>query len=93
MRSADHEAIAQAVALFDASSEAYAQHFQQLEHWRERLIEEDTALPEFIEKWPGCEVQKLRQLIRNARKERSEDKPPAQSRKLFRYLRDICEQQ
>jgi len=91
MRSADHEAIAQAVALFDASSEAYAQHFQQIEHWRERLIEEDSALPEFIETWPACEVQKLRQLIRNARKERSEDKPPAQARKLFRYLREVCE--
>ncbi|WP_114418514.1 ribosome biogenesis factor YjgA [Marinospirillum perlucidum] len=91
MRSADHEAINQAVALFDASSEAYAQHFQQLELWRERLINEEAALAEFIEQWPGCDVQKLRQLIRNTRKERQAEKPPAQARKLFRYLREICE--
>jgi len=91
MRSADHEAIAEAVALFDASSEAYALHFQQLEHWRERLIEDEKALAEFIASWPECEVQKLRQLIRNARKEREEGKPPAQTKKLFRYLREVCE--
>lgn len=91
MRATDHQAIQQAVDLFDASSEAYAQHFQQLEHWRERLLQEDDALSAFIEQWPECDIQKLRQLVRNARKERDAEKPPAQARKLFRYLREVCE--
>ncbi|SFC03783.1 ribosome-associated protein [Marinospirillum celere] len=91
MRSADHQAIQAAVDLFDASSEAYAQHFQQLELWRERLIQDESAVAEFIERWPACDIQKLRQLIRNARKERDAEKPPAQARKLFRYLREVCE--
>ncbi len=93
MRSADAPAIQQAVDLFDASSDAYAQHFQQLEHWRERLLDEEAALAEFINAYPECEVQKLRQLIRNARKERDQNKPPASSRKLFRYLRELAETQ
>ncbi|WP_416885003.1 ribosome biogenesis factor YjgA [Marinospirillum sp.] len=91
LRSAEHEQIQLGVDRFDASSDAYAQHFQQLEHWRERLIVDDSALQEFVALWPECEVQLLRQLIRNARKEREEEKPPAQARKLFRFLRDLAE--
>ena len=91
IRSLDHESLARGVDLFDASSEAHAQHFQQLELWRERLINEDAAVAEFIQQWPGCDQQKLRQLIRNARKELSAGKPPAQARKLFRFLREICD--
>ena len=89
MRSADVAAIQKGVELFDASSDAHAQHFQQLELWRERLLNEEAALAEFIDLHPECEAQKLRQLIRNARKEREQDKPPAQARKLFRYLREL----
>lgn len=91
IRSTDTEALTRAIDLFDASSEAYAQHFQQLENWRERLLEEDAALAEFVRCWPACEIQKLRQLVRNARKEKEANKPPAQARKLFRYLREVCE--
>ena len=91
MRNRDHAAIQAGMERYDSSSEAHARHFNQLEHWRERLIEDDAALAEFMAAWPACEAQKIRQLIRNTRQERAAEKPPNNARKLFRYLRDICE--
>ena len=91
MRSRDSESIQTAMDIYDSSSSAHAQHFQNLEYWRDRLIAEDTALAEFVELWPECEVQLVRQLIRNTRQEIAAEKPPANSRKLFRYLRKLAD--
>ncbi len=61
--------------------------------WRERLIgDENGALEEFISKHPDVDRQKLRQMIRNAQKEASSNKPPKWSRELFRYIRTLTEQ-
>ncbi len=91
MRSRDSEKIQAAMDIYDSSSSVHAQHFQNLEYWRDRLIAEDAALAEFVELWPSCEVQLLRQMIRNTRQEAATEKPPATSRKLFRYLRKLAE--
>ena len=91
LRQRDHDSIKSALEIFDSSSAAHNRHFQQLEYWRDRLIAEDNALEEFINLWPNCEIQLLRQLIRNARQELAAAKPPANSRKLFRYLRELAE--
>lgn len=93
MRQADAEAIRQALALFDSASALHNQHFHELERWRERLLNEgNSALASYVESHPQVDVQHLRQLIRNALKERAQNKPPAQARKLFRYLREVSEQ-
>ena len=61
------------------------------EKWRERLIaNEGGALEEFISKFPTVDRQKLRQMIRNAQKETSNNKPPKWSRELFRYIRGFA---
>jgi len=60
------------------------------ELWRERLIEEgQTAMTEFMSKYPQADAGQIRQLIRNANKELQTNKPPKSSRTLFRYLRTI----
>ena len=62
----------------------------QLEAWRDRLIAEgDRALEDFLAQHEQADRQHLRQLIRQAQKERAENKPPRTSRALFRYLRDL----
>ena len=43
-----------------------------------------------LEAFPGGDRQLLRQLIRQHRREVEADKPPAASRKLFRYLRELA---
>ncbi len=66
----------------------------QAEHWRDKLLSADDAqLAAFVERYPQCDRTYLRQLVRNARKERDLDKPPRSARQLFRYLRQLSEQQ
>lgn len=92
MRHADADAIQEALDRFDSASAAHNQHFHALEQWRERLIcGGNEALQAYIEAHPQVDVQHLRQLVRNASKEREQNKPPAQARKLFRYLREVSE--
>lgn len=43
------------------------------EHWRDRLIADDEALEAWLAEHPGTDIQQLRALIRQARK----DAPPA----------------
>ena len=70
------------------SAQATARH-RRLEAWRERLIGDDGALTAFAAEYPGADVQVLRTLIRNARKEAAEGKPPRAFRELFRSIKDI----
>jgi ribosome-associated protein len=63
--------------------------FHRLEKWRDRLIEEgDDAVEAFVVEFPDAERQALRQLIRNARRERDQGKPPTSARRLFKLIRD-----
>lgn len=63
------------------------------EKWRERLLgNESGALEAFISEHPDVDRQKIRQMIRNAQKEMSNNKPPKWSRELFRYIRSLTEQ-
>src|SRR3546814_14583921 len=41
------------------------------ERWRDRLLADDAAITEWVAAHPGIEVQPLRTLIRNARRERA----------------------
>lgn len=65
-------------------------YFHMLEAWRERLITEDsTALTEFFTLYPLAERQYLRQLVQNAKKERLSAKSTAAAKLLFRYLKEL----
>lgn len=67
--------------------------FKQSERWREQLLEDEkSSLQDFISRWPTVDRQKLRQLIRNARKEMAQNKPPKSSRELFRLIRETIEE-
>ncbi|MBR9771304.1 MAG: DUF615 domain-containing protein, partial [Gammaproteobacteria bacterium] len=83
MRKEDLEAIQ---AVFDDIEKAQVQRdhaFLRLEKWRDRLIEEgDDAVEPFLEDYPQADRQALRQLIRNARKEREQNKPPTNAKRL-----------
>ncbi|WP_426416079.1 ribosome biogenesis factor YjgA [Aestuariirhabdus sp. LZHN29] len=92
MRDEDLEPLQQAVDRLDTSSAEYNRIFHQLERWRERLISEgNETLQEYLDTYPAADIQHLRQLIRNSRKELELQKPLASSRKLFRYLREQSE--
>jgi ribosome-associated protein len=89
MRELDPEPIrAQLGALEGSSAQAAAAH-RRLEAWRVRLLSDDEALTRFAAEHPGTDLQELRSLIRNARKEAKEGKPPRAYREIFRVLKTI----
>jgi ribosome-associated protein len=91
MRGVDPEPVRAALAAIEGRSVAARASQRRLEGWRERLIGDDAALTAFASEHPGADFQALRALIRNARKEIAESKPPRAQRELFRLIRDINE--
>ena len=89
MRDVDAEPIRARMAELEGSSAQATARHRRLEAWRERLIGDDEALTAFAAEHPGADLQTLRALIRNARKEAKENKPPRAFRELFRVLKDI----
>ena len=77
-------------AITGHSARAAAQH-RRLEGWRERLLGNDEALTAFAAEHPGADLQALRTLIRNARKEQKEAKPPRAYRELFRLIKECSD--
>jgi ribosome-associated protein len=74
-------------AITGHSAQAAAQH-RRLEGWRERLLADDAALTAFAAEHPDADLQALRTLIRNTRKEQKESKPPRAYRELFRLIKE-----
>lgn len=60
-----------------------------LERWRSRLMADDAALADLLAAHPGADAQRLRTLIRNAKREAEAGKPPKSFRELFQLLREI----
>jgi ribosome-associated protein len=60
-------------------------------HWieetRERLITDDEAFTAFVREHPSADAQTGRMLIRNARKEAQQGKPPRSFRELFQWIK------
>jgi ribosome-associated protein len=90
MREIDAEPIRAALAALAGHSAAARAQQRRLEQWRARLIEDDAALTEFAAEAAGAraDLQALRALIRNARREIAENRPPRAQRELFRLLRE-----
>ena len=60
-----------------------------LERRREKLLANDAALTELLGQYPQADAQQLRALIRNARKEQAENKPPKAYREIFQVLKEL----
>jgi ribosome-associated protein len=89
MRKVDPEPVRAALAMSAGQSALARAQQRRLEGWRERLVGDDGALTAFAAEHPGADLQELRTLIRNARKEIADSKPPRAQRELFRVLRDL----
>lgn len=70
-----------------SKSEAAALHA--IERQRERLLADDNALTDLCAQQPTLNVQQLRTLIRNARKEQADNKPPKAYREIFQILKSL----
>ncbi len=64
--------------------------FHEIEEWRDRLLDgDDEVINQAVNRFQGADRQYLRQLVRNARKEHSQEKPPKSARLLFQYLKGL----
>ncbi len=92
MRTLDEEEVALIQKTIDSwkgASKAETAAMHSLERKREKLLANDTALTELMAENPELDVQHLRTLIRNARKEQAENKPPKAYREIFQILKEI----
>jgi ribosome-associated protein len=90
LRSMDSEDIETQLKKIQHRHDTNTAHFKRLEKWRDSLIDNDkTTLDQVISYYPEIDRQHINQLVRAAHREKQQDKPPAASRKLFKYLREL----
>ena len=75
MRKIDPEPIQAALAKFDQTSAEYTARQHLLEKWRDRLISENDALTQFLNEYPGADVQHLRQPLERPAESRRRSSP------------------
>ncbi len=88
MRDVDIAPIIAKLNTWKGTSQQHIGYMHQLERWRERLLDTDTALTELLTAYPETDVQRLRTLIRNTLKEREAGKPAKNYREIFQVLRE-----
>ena len=86
---ADIAVINKAIESWRGQSKAETAAMHALERQREKLLANDAALTSLLAENPQIDVQHLRNLIRNARKEQTENKPPKAYREIFQILKQL----
>lgn len=92
MREIDPEHIKQALKRIQFIHDQHTTQFKQTEDWRDKLLERgDEAVNEFLQLYPDCDRQQLRQLLRKAQQDKKNDKNTGAEKALFKYLRAFNE--
>jgi len=90
MRRIDPGPLQQALDELHRERRGEAEVHRELERLRDELVTRgDAGLAAVLARFPDADRQHLRQLLREARRERDTERPPAASRRLFRYLREL----
>ncbi len=90
MRSADVAPIREAVAEMQLGRAKDSLALHDAERWRAELIADDASTTRFASERPGTDLQQLRTLVRNARKDQSlvvEQRSGRAFRELFQFIR------
>ena len=90
MRDADAEAIRYGIESFKAPQREALAEMHAIENWRDRLVADgDPVLTEFITAYPEADRQLLRQILRNARQDKSPERSKRARRELFQAIRSL----
>lgn len=92
MRTLEEDEIAAIQKMLDSwkgASKAETAALHAIERKRDKLLTDDKALTQLLAENPQLEAQHLRTLIRNARKEQAENKPPKAYREIFQILKSL----
>ena len=92
LRNIDVTDIRHSLEKLNHQSQTFRQHFAKLEEWRDRFISEgNDAIEDFIAQYPQADRQQLRNLQRQACREKSQNKPSTANEKLFKYIRQLAD--
>ncbi|MCD8338857.1 MAG: DUF615 domain-containing protein [Burkholderiales bacterium] len=86
MRALDPDKVRTAIDRARGVDKAAVAAHHRAENLRAALIKEDKYLTNFVEEFPNIDVQNIRRLVRAARKEAENNKPPKSSRELYRII-------
>lgn len=89
MRDMDPAAVREAIDRATGESKAAVALHHRCERLRDQMLEDDGAVKKFIDEHPEIDIQALRQMVRAARKEREQQKPPKNYRALYQLLHDL----
>jgi ribosome-associated protein len=90
MRRIDPEPIREAVAAMRLGTAKDALTLHQGESWRQRMVEDDAALTSWAAEFPTSDLQRLRSLVRAARKDAAvapEQRSGRAYRELFQFIK------
>lgn len=87
MREVDVAPIQEKLLIWDGVSNQHNAYLHHLEHWRTRLLTDETAFAELSSTYPGISTQRLKTAVKNAIKEKEANKPPKHFRSIFQELR------
>jgi ribosome-associated protein len=88
VRQLDAEQLRAAIENATGESKQAVALMHRCERLRDRLLDDDAALAEVLDALPRADVQSLRAMIRAARREHGEGRPPKHARQLYRWLHE-----
>jgi ribosome-associated protein len=92
MRDVDDAPLREAVAESKLGSARDTLLLHQAEAWRDALLADDEALTRWLQAHAECDAQRLRSLVRAARREASlppEQRNPRSQRELYQFIRPL----
>lgn len=95
MRDVDDAPLREAVAESKLGSARDTLLLHEAERWRDALLADDEALTRWMHEHADCDAQRLRSLVRAARREAAlppEQRNPRPMRELFQFIRPMLSQ-
>jgi ribosome-associated protein len=90
IRDLDADAIRQALDEADRPHREEVRAHHEVEQWRDGLLAgDDGLLDDLVNRFEQVDRQRIRQWVRNAKKEQDLNKPPKSARLLFKYLTEL----
>ena len=92
MRDVNDAPLREAVAESKLGSARDTLLLHETERWRDALLADDEALTRWMHEHAGCDAQRLRSLVRAARREAAlppEQRNPRSLRELFQFIRPL----
>lgn len=89
MRNEDTAPIREKLDQLKGTSSVATAQLHLIERWRNEMVADDAAFTRFIGEHRHADAQALRTLVRNARKEAEQSKPPKAFRELFQFIKTV----